>query len=694
MTRKSQKQQTNADAVAAQVEKRNTIERRACANLERRNRLERSPADWLKHYLAGTYTRPFEKPHIEIIRGTVDASATDGRFVVAAERGIGKSAILWGMILFLALTGKRQFPVCVPWADKALGRAFKFWKNALCFNERLLADYPEFCQPFAHARGIAQRVPNVVWADNGKLTGAQLTVGAGLIVLPDGRGCIGGATINGNIRGLNHPQEDGTILRPDIVLLDDVQDRDTAKSPAQVNETIAVIDGDVAGCGAAGRDLPMLMACNCIVRGDVAEHYLTEPEWKALRVPCVEQWPDLWDDGHGEAKRLWDEWNTLRNEEKDDIAFYEANRDAMTRGMVLSAPAAFAGSSKCPDAFYGVIRMYCRMGHDAFMAERQQAPVDQMDVAGPYTLKPAIIAARAEKGRKVFERPEWVTRVVASTDINPSYAMSTAIVGFGEDQTAAVLWYGLHKMALSDDMPAPAFAAGLFNALVAHGKALAALPVRPEVWAADAGGKQFDGVVRFAEASARLCGIQAHGFTGRGSKNYRPYGRTVSGQLKEQCHGCLDRKAGRIIRWVAWNADHWKEVAQRAWLGELGTPGCVSIYEGNHNEFAAQICAEKLVGKGEIGGLMIWNWHTVPGRHDFGDVMAQAYALAAYMGIGTGGRSAFSKKRVAVIDGRRVGISESKENKEGTGNAGSSTTNGGGQQKPKHRVVIGRRGWR
>ena len=30
------------------------------------------------------------------------------------------------------------------------------------------------------------------------------------------------------------------------------------------------------------------------------------------------------------------------------------------------------GAEKCPDAYYGVMRMYFRMGHEAFMAERQR----------------------------------------------------------------------------------------------------------------------------------------------------------------------------------------------------------------------------------------------------------------------------------------------------------------------------------
>jgi len=239
--------------------------------------------------------------------------------------------------------------------------------------------------------------------------------------------------------------------------------------------------------------------------------------------------------------------------------------------------------------------------------------------------------------------------------VNPSYALSTVVLGFGEDQSAAVLWYGLHKLAIPGDAPAPELAQGLFDQLAIHGKALAGMPVVPEVWAIDAGGAQFDPVIRFAQESSRLCGIGAHGFTGRGAKNYRPYGKTVSGALREQCHGCLDKKHGRNIRWVAWNSDYWKEVAQRAWLGEIGSPAAVSLFDGLHSEFSMQVCGDKLVGKGDVGGQTFWNWHRAPGKNDFGDAMAQAYALSAYGGVGTGGVPTRRRKVRAVIRRRGSG---------------------------------------
>lgn len=642
----------SADRHAVITAEKSKVDRVPCADPEGRAKREANPQAWLKHYLPATFTRPFEKPHVEIIAGVMHAHETSGKFVVAAERGIGKSAILWGMILYLALSGRQRYPVCVPWADKALKRAFRFWKNALCFNDALAADYPEFCAPFRHSRGVPQRVMTCCWRDTSQPCWAQLTVGEGMIVLPDRLGCIGGSTINGNIRGLNHPQDDGTVLRPSIALLDDVQDRQTAKSPIQVADTCAIIDGDVGGCGDPGRDMPMLMACNCIAPNDVSEHYLAHPEWHALRVPCVEVWPDGFEDDKSECRQLWEQWHERFLNGKGDQTFYRKHKRVLTSGMKLSAASTFAGADKCPDAFYGVMRMYYRMGHEAFYAERQQQPVDPVSLAGPYLLNPAIILSRRNK-LPPLQLPEWVVSRVASSDINPSHALSTVLIGFSVDQTACLPWHGLHRLAIASDLPAPEFARQLYAQLTAHGRMLATLPCRPDVWAIDAGGAQFDAVVRFASESVQLCGIQAHAFTGRGSKAYKPYGKTaLPAQIREQCHGCLDRKEGRVIRWVAWNADYWKEVAQRAWLGEVGSPGAISIPTGDHTELAAQIANERLLGKGEIGGQMLWNWQRLPGRNDFGDAMAQGYACGAYAGIGTGGRTSRPKPKVRVVMSR------------------------------------------
>jgi hypothetical protein len=627
-------QVSNADIHARRNAEHSKVDRVTCADPVRRAKLEADPVKWLKYYLAATYTRPFETPHLQIIDGAMEAHKTNGRFAVAAQRGIGKSTILWGMVLYFILVKLRRFPVCVPWSEKPKKRAFRFWKMALCFNDRLGEDYPEACAPFRHAKGVAQRVATTRWRDTDNLTGAQLTVGEGIIVLPDQLGCFGGDTINGNIRGLSHPQEDGSVIRPDIVLLDDVQDRGTAKSHVQIADTCDIIDGDVAGVGEAGKQVPMLMSGNCILPDDVMAHYLSSREWTGLRVPCVVAWPDGWENEGGECRKLWVEWYNRTCSNDGAAAFFKANRYKMTAGMKLSAPTAFKLAEKSKDPFVGAMRAYFKMGHEAFWAELQQEP--QRRAHSVYILTPEIVQSRAQSDRSPGVVPDWAQTVIAATDINPSYALTTTVTAFGANQTAAVLWYGLHKMAVQKEATEIERRRIIYEHLAMHGKELAGLPCRPSVWFIDGGGSPEGCVIQFAFNSPQICGLTAHATFGRGWKNYRPTAKaTYKVRAGEQLHHVSER---RDRQWIVYNADFWREVAQRGWTGEPGAPGSCSLPRGNHADFTAQVCREQLAGKDDIGGRAVWVWNTAPGPHDYGDCMHMAYMGASVAGIGTGGQ--------------------------------------------------------
>ncbi len=146
-----------------------------------------------------------------------------------------------------------------------------------------------------------------------------------------------------------------------------------------------------------------------------------------------------------------------------------------------------------------------------------------------------------------------------------------------------------------------------------------------------------DVVRRYIEGPGRGLGIQILPARGYAGDRYRPTPRNRIGAPREGCHLAESPIAGRF---VAFNADHWREVSQRAWLAPPNAPGSLSLFEGRHSEFAEQICRERLVEKlmGEYGP--VWRWHTAPGWHDFGDAVTMTYVGAAWGGIGTAGSMA------------------------------------------------------
>ena len=107
-----------------------------------------------------------------------------------------------------------------------------------------------------------------------------------------------------------------------------------------------------------------------------------------------------------------------------------------------------------------------------------------------------------------------------------------------------------------------------------------------------------------------------------------------------------------IGRGLAYNADYWREISQRGWLGSVGAPGTCSIYAGHHRDFAEQCSREKLVEKLEGKAGMYWRWNSAPGKHDYGDALTMAYVAAAWQGIGTSGppkRRRYKERRKAKV---------------------------------------------
>ena len=623
------------------------VPRLECADPDRRASLEADPPAWLKWYLPEAYPLDWGEPHMAIIEGCVVAFRTGGKGAFAAPRGTGKSAITSGMTLYGVFTGLIRFPCVLPWKSRDVKRALRFWKIALCFNDRLRADYPEICAPFSQGKGNSQKIRNLIWSDTLDPTGAELKLTEGVIVLPDGRGAIGSDTVNGNPRGMNHTTEDGSILRPDVALIDDPQDTDAARSASQVENIIAFIDEDVMGM--CGPDLAMaaIITCTVICENDVASHYLgaDTPDWQSVRVSQVETWPIGWDESDSMSRQLWTEWNRLRLEcvEGGEIApaveFYRSNQEAMTAGMAVSWTERYYAKLGHPDALFSAMWDYFKMGHNAFSSERQNRPVTAD--TSIYDLSPALVCSRLN-GLGRGSIPTDAGILVVGTDINHC-GLHWAAVGFDNQLSGYIPAYGVWPGGGKDIVRRNAsdieIDRAVFEALTAMGSRLTESVFRRgeseakiDLWVID-GGYRHATVQRYARnAKVPFPVVVARGYD---STKYRVNKSTVVGAAREQCH-MVKSQYGRFI---AFNQDNWLEVSQRAWLASVGAPGSLSLYGTDglqHKPLAQQICAERLADKVKGHTGMIYRWAT-SGMHDWGDAIYNAYAGAAFMGLTTSG---------------------------------------------------------
>jgi hypothetical protein len=156
------------------------------------------------------------------------------------------------------------------------------------------------------------------------------------------------------------------------------------------------------------------------------------------------------------------------------------------------------------------------------------------------------------------------------------------------------------------------------------------------MWIVDGGGTPLNTVIDFAAVSLKACDLQAVAAFGRNCAKYRQAGR--SGQHIKTGENCHMLTESMTRRWMIWNADVCREMAQKGWTSAPALPGSCSLFPGQHYDFAAQIASEQLKWKQDTPTGLRYEWHTIPGRHDYGDCMSMAFAAADFGGIRTGGK--------------------------------------------------------
>lgn len=628
---------SGAERMAKHRANENAIERREPEDAARRRRLERQPERWLRWYFPNIFTLPFADGHRAIIDAVTRADASGKDFVVAAPRGEGKTNILRYMSLFLVFTGRAKFVVVGGWQNRAASEAFSTWKIALT-SERLVADYPEFCAPFAESTH-ANRLPNLHWRGEDRPTGAAIKSAKMQIVFPDDRGAMAAGSLQGDVKGLNITTASGASLRPDKLLLDDPQDVTRAADPMFVDETLHKIDTQWLCLAGPNSRISMMVACTIYAPDDVGESLGKRRDSVFVRIPRVVSWPVDFDKPDGMSRTLWERWYDLYCDEGtrgESFSFYRRNRKAMTDGFRVSWKHRFDRSKGDPDALFSAMVDYFKKGREAFFSEYQNEPVER-DV-NLYDLTPQCVRSHCV-ALAPNEAPDDAIFTVMTTDINYSYGLTWEVAAFTRARTCHVLAHGVWcqpPLPISAKNTNQAQRQGAVkDALGKMSEWVALQPWRLDLWLIDAGGEQFETVTSFCRA-ARREGRLGRAIIGRAGKSYNPLTKTQFGRVRGRVYQCFTRESGR---WFCFDADHYKEAAQTSWITPVGQTGSATAYEGSHRDYSEQMCREVLSAKGVLetrtpgATVYAYKWDTLPGRHDYLDCHAMAFAAAGYEGI-------------------------------------------------------------
>jgi hypothetical protein len=602
-------------------------------NPERRAACERDARQFLETYFGAKFYHPWSKAHLTIITKGQQAVLDGGLFWMAAPRGSGKSVITKGLALWAGLFGHRPFIVPIGATAGAAEEILDDIKGEIETNDLLLEDFPEVVYPIRQLEGIANRCKGQLC--NGERT--RIRWKAREIILPAIAGSRASGTIirvagiTGRIRGMGHLREDGVLLRPSLVLVDDIQDEDSAWSNEQCHKRERTLSGAVLGLAAPGTKIAGIATSTVIREGDVADRHVdpkVKPEWNGERISAMISFPT--------NRKLWDEYNEIRIASlqagrgiADATRFYAANRAAMDEGAEAYWPERFN-----PDeisAVQNLMNMFFA-DEESFFCEMQNRPKPRQ-VQEEFKAE-HVLAKLNRLPRGVM--PLNSTRLTAFIDIQGTILYWVALAT-ADDFTGSIVDYGAYPKQSRSYYQARDAQPSILD--VAPGKQLegaiyAALEhltgdILTRDWKRENGavhkiercmidanwGTSTNVVKTFCRQSKHAAVLlPSHGrFYGATSAPISSYTPKQGERLGEEW--MIRTGQGSASRHVIFSTNHWKTFNAARWKAAMGDPGSWSIFGANpqeHRMLADHMTVEKPV-EVEAKGRKITHWDAPPG---------------------------------------------------------------------------------
>lgn len=294
---------------------------------------------------ADTYFKPtFYLPWAPYQRAMMDrfqsVVLSGGRECHSVRRGGLKSTCARVSTLWAVINGHRRFPVLVGATDDKASEHRENFFALLASSPLLLDDFPELFPLL-----LKWRQPKRQFRLNGRLLTLHPKDGRGRIVFPDiheSASCqahIAPYSVNAtDVSGLSYVDRFGVTIRPDLLVFDDVQTPQSAKSPLMTEEREEHITKTFCGLAGLGEKLAAIMVGTVREHDDLTERFLSRvkhPDWDGSRYPSVIRMPDRMD--------LWETYGQKLGtgetpQEGKQIAqdFYLANRADMDAGGVVA----------------------------------------------------------------------------------------------------------------------------------------------------------------------------------------------------------------------------------------------------------------------------------------------------------------------------------------------------------------------
>lgn len=610
---------------------------------------------FLPTYFPDVFYQPFTADRREMLDAILHAATFGGDQAIAGPRADGKTRSALFGAFFETLNGRVSFPLIISKSGPRANRELKNLKEAIRDSKRFAEDFPELATPILALGGWSSRArqqtvygahTNMEWGEQELIFP---TVPTELLrangwhddIESVARGqIIGSLGIEGPIRGYCIRSR-----RPDLALLDDIDDRESARSELQTDNRESIIEQDVGGLAGPDKTIARVMLCTLINQTCIAATFTgpTKPSWRGQRHKLLTKLPERTD--------LWDEYvqrRQMRGSDDPDARaahrFYLDHREAMDAGAECTNPYRYDqrilldGEPAEVSALQACYNLIADRGWDHFNCEYQNDP--PQDRATESAISATLIQKKLSGyARKVI--PPDCIKLTRGIDCKKS-GLHWVVRAWRADGTPFTIDYGFAETYGttygSDEGLDLALKRTILNYLESS---------RDEYYTTGGEIKQIDRTLIDAgwrtDAVYAACAEAGLGVQPiMGHPNFKGLPRnTLDRRTGDGWE--MTRKAGLWL--VLSDAPRWKAFEHDRWLTAAGHPGCGTIFgelnpnpshwsvdEKFHHNYARHITAELEVEEPTPKGMKRY-WKIKRDNNHFLDASCYASVAASIEGI-------------------------------------------------------------
>ena len=614
---------------------------------------------FLSTYFADVFFEPFTSDRLDMLNSIIRAARYGGDQAIAGTRGEGKTKLAIYASLFLTLSGLAVFPIVIGKNQRKSENELMTVREKLQQSPLLLADFPELCVPLKAIGGWSSRARMQTCA--GEFTNAVLAADhliyptVGRHQLPDAwpdylesvsRGQVFASIgIDGGARGTNYRD-----IRPDIALIDDIEDHQAAESDALIEKNQDIIEKDIAGLASSAKRVARVFLCTIQNRKCLAFKYTDpkqKPSWKGKRYRKMIKRPDRMD--------LVQEYLTLRIERSETdpdaraaFRFWRDNQAELERDCEISNRASFNsdlhedGEQLELSAVQSYFNKVADWGEKAVATEIDNDPPEQVGPQGS-GLSWQVVASRLS-GLDRGQIPANASCITAAIDLG-KYLCHWVVIAWWKGAGGCVIDYGRAEVAGTDKtLDSQASEPHIYRALLNWRDEL----ITKQYVDAAGTARKVDAVFvdsgTFTDAAYQFV-RDVHGapfYCSKGIGNYRDK-KTETDSIKPGNHFHASYMEAQGLWLYEMNTSHWKQFVHERFL----TPtfdeqnflrrGALSLFvqpnDRKHTSFAQHIVAEELVSEFKEGKGVKTYWNVVNDNNHWLDATYMAAAAASARGI-------------------------------------------------------------